>query len=76
MTNTNFLFFKVYSSIGQFRGDTVLRPFLDAFEAKVRYRGSQAVRNYLIEKLNIEELKDENMSIEQVAMDFYLIVGL
>ncbi|PKY22347.1 hypothetical protein RhiirB3_470841 [Rhizophagus irregularis] len=59
-----------------FRGDTVLRPFLDAFEAKVRYRGSQAVRNYLIEKLNIEELKDENMSIEQVAMDFYLIVGL
>ncbi|PKC16713.1 Aldo/keto reductase [Rhizophagus irregularis] len=70
----------VYSSIRQFREDididTVLRPFLDAFEAEVRYRGSQAVRNYLIEKLNIEELKDENKSIEQVAMEFLFNSGV
>ncbi|GBB94825.1 hypothetical protein RclHR1_02420012 [Rhizophagus clarus] len=70
----------VYSTIRQFRTDididTVLNPFLDVFEAEVRYRGSQGVRNYLIEKHNIEELKDENKSIEQVAIEFLFNSGV
>lgn len=72
--------FKVYSSIRKVRGDadinTILQPFLDTFEAEVRYRGSQAARNYLIEKYNIEELKDENKKIEQVALEFLFNSGV
>jgi hypothetical protein len=54
----------------------IFQPFLDTFDAEVRYRGSQVVRRYLIEKHNIEELKDENKRIEEVALEFLLNSGV
>ncbi|CAG8670394.1 1960_t:CDS:2 [Funneliformis caledonium] len=66
----------VYSSLGQFRENpdvnSILQPFLDTFDSEVRYRGSQAVRKYLIEKYNI----DENESIEKVALEFLFNSGV
>jgi len=68
--------FEVNSSLREVRGNvdinTILQPFLDTFEAEVRYRGSQVVRKYLIEKYHI----DENKRIEEVALEFLFNSGV
>src|SRR5436305_4997428 len=72
--------FEVNSTLRQFRRNAdvnmILQPFLDTFEAEVRYRGSQATRNHLIEKYNIKELEDKNKRIEEVALEFLFNSGV
>ncbi|KAG9294769.1 hypothetical protein G9A89_008248 [Geosiphon pyriformis] len=65
------------SVINQFRGDSeiffALRNFLEAFEAEVRYRDSQRVRDFLTNKCGFKELEqDENKRVEEFAIEFLL----
>ncbi|CAG8537104.1 17205_t:CDS:2 [Acaulospora colombiana] len=71
----------VNATLRQFRGssdvNSILQPFLDTFDAEVRYRGSQQVRKYLIECQGFNALaKNENLTIEEFSLQFLLESGV
>nr|CAG8447997.1 14767_t:CDS:2 [Entrophospora candida] len=56
--------------------NSIAYPFIDAFDAEVRYRGSLQVRKYLIEQQGFKELNDKNQNIEEFATNFLFNTGV